>query len=93
MSNNEENFFDELGAEKTEKTVADARAEKLDHLIHKTFAQNPAGAELLETWTMTSLVMTPTADINMGLLEIGIREGRKSFIRDILLVIKRVEDS
>lgn len=93
MDNNEENFFDELGAEKATKTVADAMAEKLDHLVHKAFVQNEAGAELLDIWTMTGLVMSPTAERGMEPLEIGIREGRKSFIRDLILTIKRVEDS
>lgn len=91
MSNNEKNAFDELG--KSEKTPSNPQADKLNHLIHKTFVQSEAGAELLDIWTIKGLVMSPTAEQGMDLLEIGIREGRKSFIRDLILTIKHVEDN
>jgi hypothetical protein len=38
-----------------------------------------------------ALILNSTAEPNMGYVEIGINEGQKRFIRQILLTIKRVE--
>ena len=97
MHNKEiENFFDNLGdtfdAPEASKELEEhkARGERIDHLIHKLFEQNEEGRELLETWK-ESLIMQPTADAGMDLLEVGIREGQKRFIKSIILTVKRVE--
>ena len=89
------NIFDELGAtnkaltERQQQEIA-AKHEKLDHLIHATFAQNEKGEELLQLWK-ESLILNPTARGGMDMVSIGINEGKAEFIRYILLTIKRVE--
>ena len=91
MDNSSEyNFYDDLSGfdiEGAKKLRADAkeRGRHLDYLIHKVFAQNEAGVELLETWK-ESLIMTPIQEH-----EYAVREGMNRFIRGILLTVKRVE--
>jgi hypothetical protein len=91
------NAFDELGTgfdpteAKKQKDEMEAKANKLDYLIHQTFSQNPAGAELLALWK-DSLIMAPTASPGDEVLQIGIAEGHKSFIRGILLTVRKVEN-
>lgn len=90
------NFFDELGIEVDQEEVRkqraelQAKAEKIDYLIHAVFEQNEKGKELLAMWK-EALILNSTAEPNMGYVEIGINEGQKRFIRQILLTIKRVE--
>lgn len=92
------NFFDDLGQDIDQKAAlkyqqdSKASAEKLDHLIHKIFAQTNEGVELLELWK-ESLMMVSTAEPNMDSIEIGIREGQKRFIKSLLLTVKRVGES
>jgi len=87
VSNN--NLFDDLGfSEAPPKTQNDI----IDHLIHQTFAQNPAGAELIVIWER-ALIMSPTARPGDDLLQIGINEGVKQFVRNIKLTIEKVESS
>ena len=64
--------------------------ERLDNLIHRVFEQNPDGKELLELWVEHGLLRGHTAMPGMGLLEIGIAEGQKTFIRNICLTIEKV---
>ena len=97
MQNRPDDFnpFDELGfgnLEQTKEQISEweKHCERLDHLIHRTFAQNEAGAELLEEWTQ-ALIMTPTARAGDDLLAIGINEGVKQFIRNIHATVKKVE--
>lgn len=91
----EDNIFDELGfqdPEETKRILNEQRVkgDKLDNLIHRTFAQNQSGAELLSLWSNT-LMMIPTAQGNMDSIQIGINEGIKQFIRNIILTVKKVE--
>lgn len=92
------NFFDDLGHTETTKEslqaskYSDEKAARLDYLIHQTFEQNAAGKELMGIWK-EALIMTPTASEGMGLLEVGIAEGHKRFIRAIILTIKRTENT
>lgn len=65
--------------------------EKLDHLIHKVFAQTEEGKELLEYWK-EALLISPTAEHGYDMLSVGLNEGKKTFIRNILLTIKKVEN-
>lgn len=90
------NFYDDLQsgfdpseAMKIQKDY-EAKAAKLDYLIHRTFEQGESGKELLDYWK-TSLVMQPVAEGGLDLIDIGIREGYKRFIRGIILTIERVE--
>lgn len=66
-----------------------AKGEHLDNLIHRVFTSE-AGQEYLEIMTK-SLIMSPTAQAGMDQLEIGIQEGVKQFIRNIILTIQKVE--
>lgn len=92
----ESNFFDDLnsGFDLSEalrqRKDSTERAKKLDYLIHKTFEQNQAGKDLLAIWK-ESLLMQPSATGGMDLVDIGIREGQKRFIRGIILTVNRVE--
>ena len=92
----ERNFFDDLVTSldpaEALKQAKEAKvlAEKLDILIHQTFEQHPPGKELLEIWK-EALIMQPTVEAGMDQHEPGIREGQKSFIRAIILTIRKVE--
>lgn len=91
------NAFDELGTgfdpveAKAEQKQQEAKHNKIDYLIHQVFKQNEAGAELLAIWVQSALVMAPTARPGDDLLAIGLEEGKKEFIRKVLLTINKVE--
>lgn len=93
----EHNPFDALGFNtdpdeiKRQRQQAELDGEHLDNLIHRTFCQNEAGAELLKKWR-DSLVKIPTANAGDDLLAIGINEGVKSFIRNIIITIDKVNN-
>ncbi len=91
------NPFDELFSydpEEAEKFAKDqkAKGEKFDYLVHRVFAQSDEGQELLALWK-ESLSMAPTAEEGMDTLSIGIREGMKRFIRNIIITVKKVEET
>tara|TARA_R110002096_G_scaffold351159_1_gene544294 strand:- start:583 stop:870 length:288 start_codon:yes stop_codon:yes gene_type:complete len=65
--------------------------DKVDELVHQVFKQNKQGADLLAHWT-TALMMAPTVTASSTQMQVGIAEGKKEFIRNILLTIKRVEE-
>ena len=91
------NAFDDLGtgfnpiADAKHKKAAEAKHNKIDYLIHQVFKQNEAGAELLAIWVQSALVMAPTARPGDDLLAIGLEEGKKEFIRKVILTINKVE--
>ena len=93
----EPNFYDDLGEDfdpqhiEKMKRAGEAEGNKLDYLIHRVFAQSDEGVELLSIWR-DSLIMAPTAEGGMDMVEIGTREGMKRMIRGIILTIKRVEE-
>jgi hypothetical protein len=60
--------------------------------VHKVFAQNEDGRELLEHWK-DSLLMVPSAGPNSTQIEIGIAEGIKQFVRNIIIQTKKFEDA
>lgn len=84
------NPYDDLGAQPEWNEDDKARYDKLDYLIHKTFKQSPEGYELLELWT-ENLLMSPSFEAGDNDLVIGHKEGVKSFIRNIILTIRKVE--
>ena len=63
---------------------------RLDNLIHRTFQQSESGRELLDMWK-ESLIMNPTVTPNSTQFDAGIEEGKKTFIRNILITIQQVE--
>jgi hypothetical protein len=91
------NFFDDLNGltgnlEEAKKQVADieARGAKLDQLIHKVFRQTEEGRELLEIW-QKALINRPTVTEVSTQFGAGIEEGKKTFIRGIVLTVERIE--
>lgn len=68
-----------------------AMYEKIDHLQHKVFKQSTDGAELLELWK-ESLIMNPVVTPSSTSFGAGIEQGKRDFIRYILLTIKSVEE-
>lgn len=86
----ESNHFDDIQGEyfQTEHEET-AIGQRLDYLIHKVFSQSDDGMELLEHWT-SALIMTPTVVPGADQFLAGINEGKKEFIRNILLTIERV---
>jgi hypothetical protein len=95
VEDNQHNPFDNIGIDidpekiKKHQHAQNALNEKLDILIHRTFAQSEAGIELLDLWK-ESLMITPGLQPGMCDKEAGIIEGKKSFIRNIILTIRRV---
>ena len=92
----EHNPYDEIGLNLDPEEIAKHKREqsvlheRLDLLIHRTFAQTEAGVELMKLW-QESLLMAPGLQPGMCDKEAGIIEGKKSFIRNIILTIRRVE--
>jgi hypothetical protein len=86
------NLLDDLGYEPEWSEEQKQHFEKLDYLIHKIFAQTDEGKELLEYWKR-ALTLSPTAEPGYDLLDIGLAEGKKTFIRNILLTIDKVEST
>ncbi len=96
MKQEESNAFDDLDSghdhdealrQKVENTEV---ANRFDYLIHKIFEQTPEGKELMVIWDEI-LRMSPTVVGGMDMYDVGMREGRKTFIRDIILTVRRVE--
>lgn len=93
---NDFNGFDQIGGIADPQEVLksqqeqQSRGQKLDYLIHATFAQSESGRELLEFWK-DSLIMNPSVTPNSTQFQAGIEEGKKEIIRNILLTIKKVE--
>jgi hypothetical protein len=91
------NAFDDLYSfdpdeAKAQQAQREEKGKRLDYLIHKVFAQTEEGIELFSMWR-ESLIMTPTAEAGMDNIDIGIREGMKTFIRKIGITLNRVEES
>lgn len=91
------NFFDDIktGIDPFDAIKKNIEGEKslneLDKLIHKVFHQNDEGKWLLEKWS-EAILISSIADTGLDMVDIGIREGMKRFIRGIILTIRRVED-
>lgn len=86
------NPFDELGKQPEFSDEDKKHFEKIDYLIHKVFAQSDEGRELLEIW-QEHLLMSPTFQPSDNDLQIGYNEGVKSFIRNIILTLRKVENN
>ena len=85
------NQFDQLGAQPEWSDDDKTNFERLDYLIHKTFSQTPEGTELLELWA-ENMLMAKGFEFSDNDLTIGHKEGVKSFIRNIILTIRKVEN-
>jgi hypothetical protein len=91
-----DNFFDNLGANLDAKeafkqqSMSDEAGKKLDYLIHHVFQQDEKGRELFKIWKDV-LLMTPTVQSGFDNFAAGIEEGKKTFIRNIMLTINKVE--
>lgn len=84
----------ELDPDEIKKQQAKLQEEynKRDYLIHKVFSQTEDGQELLKNWVDTCLIRTPSfqkGDDNP--YDIGMMEGIKTFVRNILLTCEKVE--
>ena len=81
-------FLDEgLKQQEDSKRLFDANA----NLIHRVFAQTEAGRELMDLWC-DGLMMIPTAQPQSTQIEVGINEGMKQFVRNIIVQVKSVEN-
>lgn len=60
--------------------------------VHKVFAQNQDGIELLNKWKH-QLIMVPTVQPGSTQFEAGIAEGIKQFVRNLILQIDKIETS
>lgn len=87
----QQNPFDKLGQQPEWSDDDKKQFERLDYLIHQVFKQTEAGAELLEIWG-EHLMMAPGLEVTDNDLQIGLREGTKAFIRNIILTIRKVEN-
>jgi hypothetical protein len=92
MPHHQPDPFDELTKQPDFTDDQLKQFQKLDYLIHQTFYQNEAGRELLDLWVTNALIKTPTAMVGMSELEIGIAEGQKTFIRNLLLTVDKVNN-
>lgn len=84
------NPYDDLGSQPEWNEDDKANFEHKDYLIHKTFSSGE-GLELLTLWT-EHLIMSPGFEFGDNDLTIGHKEGVKSFIRNIILTVKKVEN-
>jgi hypothetical protein len=88
----QENAFDELGAKSDDKSQnISKKHEKMDYLIHRIFYQTDEGVQLLNIWKNTTL-MNASARSGSDLLTIGLSEGKKDFVRNIILTIEGVNN-
>ena len=90
MENQENSLEDFLNEGIEQQEVFKQLTESNNILLHKVFVQNPAGVELLEKWK-NDLIMQPTALPHYTQLEVGIAEGVKVFIRNIIIQSQSVE--
>ena len=79
----------ELDGEEQQKKFRELM-EKNNILLHKVFVQNQDGADLLNKWR-DSLMMIPTINADSTQFGAGIVEGEKTFIRNIITSIQSVE--
>jgi len=82
---------DEIGAQPEWSEADKVKHNRLDYLYHRVFAQNEDGAELLGLWE-EHLKMS-AADVNgSDAYNLGKEEGKKTFIRNVILTIRKVEN-
>ena len=66
-------------------------ANEYQKLLHQVFIENPQGTKLLDIWLNTAL-MTEGYFYGKDPYDIGRMEGRKEFVREILLQSQQAED-
>lgn len=84
------NPYDELGEQPEYSKEDNASFEKRDNLIHRVFAETEAGQELLKLY-VESMLNTPADNEGTDLFSLGKEEGRKTFMRNIITTIRKVE--
>ena len=83
--------FDDIGKQPEWTEDDKAQFERLDYLYHRVFAENEEGKELLKVW-VEALQITPSDIEGSDLYALGKQEGIKTFIRNILLTVRKVEN-
>lgn len=66
-------------------------ADEYQKLLHRVFVESKQGAELLSMWK-DLLVVTDGHAFGKDPYDLGRTEGRKEFVREILLLSKQAED-
>lgn len=61
-------------------------------LVHRLFAQNPDGEQLLDEWK-NKLMMVPTLNPHSTQFEAGMAEGMKMFVRNIINQIDSINQN
>jgi len=93
QDNESTKYFDDLSDKIGDgsKPVKNESKEQLrrDYLVHRLFEQNEDGKELLTIWKEALMMTGLSSDVPV---QIGIGEGKKQFIRNIILTIRRVEN-
>jgi hypothetical protein len=71
----------------------EAEYNKRDYLIHRVFAQNEEGQELLKYWMDSCIIKKPVLikGESHDPYDIGIMQGIQDFVRGIYLTCKKVE--
>ena len=82
--------FDELGRQPEYSKDQLAVFEKRDILIHKVFGETEPGRELLEIF-VNELISTSSDVRGSDLFSLGKEEGIKTFMRNIISTIRKVE--
>ena len=83
--------FDNLGQQPDWTDEDKAHFERLDYLYHKVFVQNEDGQELVKIW-QEHLTFNPADAEGSDLYSLGKNEGVKTFIRNIILTARKVEN-
>lgn len=87
----ESNPFDDLGKQLDWSDEDNAHFERLDHLYHRVFVQSESGQELLKAW-QEHLLFNSADNEGSDLYSLGKNEGIKTFIRNIILTARKVEN-
>jgi hypothetical protein len=83
--------FDEIGQRPDWNDQDIAEFNRRDELIHRVFAQSDSGRELLEVFK-GQLMLTSGDSRGRDLYSLGVEEGIKTFMRNILLTVRKVEN-
>jgi len=95
LDNEEINAFDAMTPQETDLDIHNQKNERRDsrvaYLIHRVFSQTIEGAELLEVWKK-SVLMLPADSPRSDLYSLGKHEGFNEHIRLLIRTINQVEN-